>query len=866
MEKVFVTTKNNDISIKELWDQINKIKESIGSNKTRDGVYISSESIPQIERKDSKKDPKSHKSKKRNSKEGSDINNLSVSLDLKDKSNGNTSNEVSQDNFNSILLLDGQEDKNQRIIDLLSTQAQKIRKLEKKLKDYKHSSNDKIETLEADLKILTQTRMNDLDNMLKNIQKDFDKFQDSQKTKDYNMRTHLKDTTYDLEVSIKSLKRNLLALQNEVHEINEAGTQDKLQEDQKSEKAESTKSAKLSKKDNSSKAEEPQNFTQKISSPTRKKATQNSNAIVMVWEEIEKLQSKFDDFVNVADFEELADDVDDLKDQLAQISQNNKSYLNVKDLADNEFSESEALTPANVPIGKESLEKIKEFSEAKEAQNTPNTALKVFQDNKIKKISTEEQSEGLTPTGGLMTPGVARLNNDLTSKVKIQHFSTSVKDESPSKISQNRRNTRGKRGGSSKTLQEVRKIIEKWPWMLETIEELQSSQKLNYKNIFQVGENLSELKNEIKENVKKRIDSVYNTITEETKKVEDNIAERLDNFKDKHSQEAIKTLQLQVEKLSLQFGSTYKQLKSNEGKIKELDEYLHSPFGNLLHGNENSAEDSAITELRDTVEDVKKVLNKMRTEVYRTVKDCENKILQKADEELVNDLEEALHQGIDQVMTSSTKKFADRRDTNKSVRLLEQNMKNMYDLFVSREELGDTDDAMIAKKNLGFTCMSCEKHIINMEGKKAEFNNWGKLPYRDPSERMMRVGHGFSKMLNSIKTSIPKNTEGIPKTVLENSLKSPGDITPNVKSTQNLSIDPNPKTDANISPNASNTLQDLNKTEDRDKFLSMKPKKISLSVMKQSAHKKESMRKSLTVMNKNNSQGGLPKIESSKML
>jgi len=37
-----------------------------------------------------------------------------------------------------------------------------------------------------------------------------------------------------------------------------------------------------------------------------------------------------------------------------------------------------------------------------------------------------------------------------------------------------------------------------------------------------------------------------------------------------------------------------------------------------------------------------------------------------------------------------------------------------------------------------------------MQGRKVTFHPWNKLPYRDPSERIARVGQGFSKMLSMI--------------------------------------------------------------------------------------------------------------------
>lgn len=58
---------------------------------------------------------------------------------------------------------------------------------------------------------------------------------------------------------------------------------------------------------------------------------------------------------------------------------------------------------------------------------------------------------------------------------------------------------------------------------------------------------------------------------------------------------------------------------------------------------------------------------------------------------------------------------------------------------------------MFSKKHLcGYSCASCEKGLTDLYGKKVEFMPWGRLPFRDPTERIARVGQGFSKMLAMI--------------------------------------------------------------------------------------------------------------------
>lgn len=106
---------------------------------------------------------------------------------------------------------------------------------------------------------------------------------------------------------------------------------------------------------------------------------------------------------------------------------------------------------------------------------------------------------------------------------------------------------------------------------------------------------------------------------------------------------------------------------------------------------------------------------------------------------------------INDIVAAFTKQFADKAETKKALKLLERQLKNLYDLFMSKGQNPTDEDAMFNKKHLcGYSCASCEKDLVNLYGKKVEFMPWSKLPFRDPSERIARVGQGFSKMLSMI--------------------------------------------------------------------------------------------------------------------
>jgi hypothetical protein len=62
------------------------------------------------------------------------------------------------------------------------------------------------------------------------------------------------------------------------------------------------------------------------------------------------------------------------------------------------------------------------------------------------------------------------------------------------------------------------------------------------------------------------------------------------------------------------------------------------------------------------------------------------------------------------------------------------------------------EDAMFSKRPLGgFSCASCDKDLVNLNGRLADYLPWSKLPFRDPNERLAKVGQGFSRMLQNLK-------------------------------------------------------------------------------------------------------------------
>lgn len=97
---------------------------------------------------------------------------------------------------------------------------------------------------------------------------------------------------------------------------------------------------------------------------------------------------------------------------------------------------------------------------------------------------------------------------------------------------------------------------------------------------------------------------------------------------------------------------------------------------------------------------------------------------------------------INQILSGLIKKFADRNEVLKALKKLENRIMILEEM-ISKEGNGPIDNgenAMLAKKPLGgWSCASCQKDLINIEGNRVQYHPWAKLPQRNPAERIAKV-------------------------------------------------------------------------------------------------------------------------------
>lgn len=97
---------------------------------------------------------------------------------------------------------------------------------------------------------------------------------------------------------------------------------------------------------------------------------------------------------------------------------------------------------------------------------------------------------------------------------------------------------------------------------------------------------------------------------------------------------------------------------------------------------------------------------RFNSELVKEIKNHQDQINGKADYAQLEELKDFLLSKIDDLVRGF-KQFADKNDTKKALKNLEKQLKNLYDLVMSRLQGSDEDDAMFSKKPLGgFSCAS----------------------------------------------------------------------------------------------------------------------------------------------------------------
>lgn len=188
-------------------------------------------------------------------------------------------------------------------------------------------------------------------------------------------------------------------------------------------------------------------------------------------------------------------------------------------------------------------------------------------------------------------------------------------------------------------------------------------------------------------------------------------------------------------------------------------------------GKNDGLDQERLKNAEHTIKTLTKDVETLKKDHVKKMEELLKSIYFKCDKTELASLESKFLDNLEDLVQSMYKKFSDKAETTENLQILDKQIKNLFELVMSKErhveieaKSKEEDEAMLSRKPLGgVSCASCSKKLVNLcNVQAAEYFSWSKLPMRDPSDRITKVGQGFSKMLSTMKPRVEasKHFEG----------------------------------------------------------------------------------------------------------
>ena len=206
--------------------------------------------------------------------------------------------------------------------------------------------------------------------------------------------------------------------------------------------------------------------------------------------------------------------------------------------------------------------------------------------------------------------------------------------------------------------------------------------------------------------------------------------------------------------MNAEFQSLKKKFELSLNKIVEFEE-IHEELENKINQNKQSKatlserskkllEIKAFEEFKTQIIKEFTNVNDNFTQIRKIIDDIKNVLKTKSSFKDLKLFEDELAAKMEDLRLSCTKKFADRIETYKNIKYLDQQIKHLVQVYIKK--IDKSDNWLLAKKPIGNLCASCESYIGDLKD-NYQFLPWYKYPLRDQGDKAYRLGNGFSKML-----------------------------------------------------------------------------------------------------------------------
>lgn len=219
------------------------------------------------------------------------------------------------------------------------------------------------------------------------------------------------------------------------------------------------------------------------------------------------------------------------------------------------------------------------------------------------------------------------------------------------------------------------------------------------------------------------------------------------------------------------FDEIDKKNKKIESDIDEINKRLDSMYTMILNKDSNREEvDNSNTINKRTLERyvtkedleahkmeneeefnrIKKEINKLKDNISQVM----STVSKKADMIELTNLRNGVLEKLEELARACNLKFADKNECLKNFKHIEEQLKKILFLLKKRNEQGGEGDAnnwLLAKKPInGYSCAACESYLGDLSNDIKKYVPWNRLPLRETSDNLYRMGSGYSKMLQMI--------------------------------------------------------------------------------------------------------------------
>ena len=309
---------------------------------------------------------------------------------------------------------------------------------------------------------------------------------------------------------------------------------------------------------------------------------------------------------------------------------------------------------------------------------------------------------------------------------------------------------------------------------IDSVKQIQSntSDSIDKKKIVDLEKNMKDLRkniNELDKNLISNIKNLSNTLKENMSNIEKELQKKLNSNELNVVTDKLYSLEEEEKDLNARLDALYE----NNDKVKlELInfnkklEYILGEFDTMkseLEKNKTIKSESEsnnfidLTMFNNLKKEIASKLEKLRAiteELDRNFNDLNSSLAHFSTNKDFVQLQSTLMSMMDEFKISCFKKYMDKSEIQKSLRMLETQIKLLGDTY-KKADTGD--NWLLAKKPINnYQCASCEAMLKDLE-KKDNYIAWNKYPNRE--EKTYRMGHGFSRMLQMVNEEIIKSIE-----------------------------------------------------------------------------------------------------------